>query len=116
MIEVKEGRVADLLPLKARNKMGELYLDDIERTVARETARRGSLSVNDRPARRFVADPDARHRCADCRQPVRRARIIEGKPYCADHADADDRGSAGELMNTLQDWFGGRRSPVEAVR
>jgi hypothetical protein len=101
---MNNGRVENLLTPEVRNIMGELYLDNIERTIARESA--GRLSVSNRPARRFVADPDARHRCVDCRKPVRKPYVSEGRAYCAEHAAPVRKGSTGELMNTVSAWFG----------
>jgi hypothetical protein len=100
-----KGSSANPLTPEVRNIMGELYLDNIERTAARESARAGRLSVSNRPERRFVADPDARHRCTDCRRPLRRAHIVEGRTYSEEHASPAS-GNAGELMNVLSGWFG----------
>jgi len=102
---MKQGRVANLLTPEVRNNMGELYLDNVERVVARESANR--LSIASRPARRFVADPDIRQRCTSCGRPARRPRVVAGNTCCTAHNPADaEPGAAGELMAVLQDWFG----------
>ena len=68
--------------------MGELYLDNIERTAVRET---GSPSIRNRPERRFVTYPDTRRRGIVCRQ-----------PYRDDHTDID------RLIATVRDRSGHR--------
>ncbi len=75
--------------------MGELYLDNVERAAV--TRGTGRVSITDRPARRFVADPDAR---------PRRAVHVPGTAV---------NGPVGELMTTLQGWFGHRNDPAEAA-
>ena len=84
--------------------MGELYLDNVERYAVNHGNARAS--VNDRPRRRFVADPDVRRRCTSCGRTASRPRVIDGKTCCAVHVPGvNDTSPAGELMTTLQGWF-----------
>lgn len=65
--------------------MGELYLDNIDKYLAGTTSGTATVTPPKRPVR--VYDEQARIRCTICKQPVRRARIIDGKPYCTVHAN-----------------------------
>ena len=56
---------------------------------------------------RTILSEYAHIHCATCRQPVRRATIIDGKAYCAVHA-AELNGSArsAPFVTALRSWFG----------
>ncbi len=94
--------------------MGELYLDNVERAAIKPGT--GWASLGNRPARRFVADPNSRPRCTSCGKTASRPRVVNGKTCCAVHVPgADSAGPTGELMTTLEGWFGHRHDPAETV-
>ncbi len=94
--------------------MGELYLDNIERAAVGNGT--GRASIANRPFRRFVADPDSRPRCTSCGRTASRPRNVDGETHCAIHVPgADDDSPVGELMTTVQGWFGHRNDPVKTA-